>query len=1154
MSGTTRTNLLHYGGALVVTALAAVLRWLLDPLLGDRFPLLTLLAAVTFVAWYAGRGPALLSLVVGAVAGDYFFLHPRYSFAVGQTEDQFGLVLYGVVGLASVGLFESLRNARRRAEDKERQLEKEIAARRAAEHELAEEGERLRTTLASIGDAVITTDAAGRITGLNPVAEALTGWPRTEAAGQPLGVVFRIVNEETRQAVENPATRALGEGVVVGLANHTVLIARDGAERPIDDSAAPIRSTAGQVVGCVLVFRDISERRRLEKENASRLRAARLLAAIVESSDDAIITKSLDGTIQTWNAAAERLFGYPAEKAVGRHISLIIPADRTAEEDQIIATLKAGQRIEHFDTVRMRSDGQPVQVSLTISPVRDEAGQVIGASKIVRDITSQREAEERERRLLAEAAEANAKFRDTFEQAAVGIAHVAPDGRWLRVNQRLCDIVGYDHDELMAATFQDITHPDDLEADLTNARRLLAGEMATYSMEKRYVRKDRSVVWARLTVSLTRTPHGEPDYFISVVEDVSQKKEVEEQFRTLADSIPQLCWMAEPDGRIFWFNRRCYEYTGKSYPDLEGWAWECVADPEALPRVLQDWKASIATGQPLDTVFPLRGKDGECRPFLTRVEPVKDDQGRVVRWFGTNTDISAAMRAEEALRETQRFLRSSLDALGSHIAVLDESGTILEVNEAWRRFADDNQFVGSGYGVGTNYLSVCENVAGQCGDGPDIATGIREVMRGRRDRFMVEYPCHSPTEQRWFVMQATSFQSPGPVRVVVAHVNVTERRRAEDALREADRRKDEFLATLAHELRNPLAPIRNALQILRLSPDREAHEQARTLMERQLGQMVRLVDDLLDVSRISQGKLELRKKRVPVDEVLRSAVETSRPVIDRMGHELTVRLPDQTITVDADMTRLAQVFSNLLNNSAKYMDRGGRIWLTVERQGSDVLVSVKDAGIGIAADQLPHLFRMFSQVGSALERSQGGLGIGLTLVKQLVEMHGGRIEARSDGPGKGSEFVVRLPVVVEASGAPISDERDEPTTPTSSLRILIVDDNPDGADSLAMLLRIMGNDIRTAYDGQEGLEVAGAFRPDVALFDIGLPKLDGYQACRRIREQPWGKNVVLIAMTGWGQEEDRRRSHEAGFDRHMVKPVDPQELMELLAGFQRVKS
>jgi CheY-like chemotaxis protein/two-component sensor histidine kinase len=299
--------------------------------------------------------------------------------------------------------------------------------------------------------------------------------------------------------------------------------------------------------------------------------------------------------------------------------------------------------------------------------------------------------------------------------------------------------------------------------------------------------------------------------------------------------------------------------------------------------------------------------------------------------------------------------------------------------------------------------------------------------------------------------------------------------------------------------------------------------------------------------------LELRKERVPLRAVIERAVETSRPLIDRMGHQLTVTLPNQALVLDADPTRLGQVFCNLLNNAAKYSDRGGHVWLAVERQGSDVVVCVRDTGVGIAADHLPGIFHMFSQVEGTLERSQGGLGIGLTLVKRLVELHGGRIEARSEGRGKGSEFVVRLPLIVEASGPNASAEPDGPPAPKSSLRILIVDDNRDSADSLGMLLRIMGNDIQTAYDGQEGLEVAGEFRPDIALLDIGLPKLDGYEVCRRIREQPWGKGVVLIAASGWGQEEDRGRSHDAGFDRHLVKPVDPGALMRMLADLQKVR-
>lgn len=900
MSIQSRTLLVRYGGAVAVTALAVLLRMLLNPLLGDHFPLVTLFAAVLFIAWYGGRGPALLSLVIGSAAGAYLFFEPRYALAIGHAEDRVGLAIYAVLGIGSIAMIDSLRNARRRSEVTKLQLEQEVAARRSAVQELAKEEDRLRTTLASIGDAVITTDAAGHITSLNPVAEALTGWTSAEAAGKPLDTVFRIVNEATRETVANPAKKALSEGVVVGLANHTVLIARDGTELPIDDSAAPIRSSEGKILGCVLVFRDITERRRLEAEAASRFRAARLLAAIVESSDDAIISKSLDGIIQTWNAGAERLFGFTAEQAVGRHISLIIPADRLAEEDRIIATLKAGQRIDHFDTVRMRKDGQTVAVSLTISPIKDETGQVIGASKIARDITERKRA----------------------------------------------------------------------EADRQN-------------------------------------------------------------FVALIQNSTDFIGMCDLQGAPFFINRAGLEMVG-------------------LDGIEQARKTPVG-----DFFFP-------------------EDQPRV----------------------TKEFLPS-----------------------------------------------------------------VREKGHGEME---VRFRHFKTAEARWMAYKVLTLTDADGRATGFATVSqdITERRRLADDLRklaadlsEADRRKDEFLATLSHEFRNLLAPMRNALQIVRLSPQPDAWDEARGLMDRQLAQLVRLVDDLLDVSRISQGKLELRREHMQLATAIGTAAQTSRPLIDRLGHELVITLPERPVYVNADPTRLTQVLSNLLNNSAKYMDRGGRIELSAAQRGSDAVVSVRDTGIGIAPEQLAHIFHMYSQVDSSRDRAQGGLGIGLTLVKRLVEMHGGAIEATSDGPGKGSEFVVRLPAV---DGAMVrtgsANERAKPEVPKLSLRILVVDDNRDSAYSLTKLLRLMGHETRTAYDGQEGIDAAEEFRPDVTLLDIGLPGLNGFEACRRIREQPWGKNVTLIAVTGWGQAEDRRSSREAGFDHHMTKPVDPDELLKLLNGFQGLKS
>jgi CheY-like chemotaxis protein len=326
----------------------------------------------------------------------------------------------------------------------------------------------------------------------------------------------------------------------------------------------------------------------------------------------------------------------------------------------------------------------------------------------------------------------------------------------------------------------------------------------------------------------------------------------------------------------------------------------------------------------------------------------------------------------------------------------------------------------------------------------------------------------------------------------------------------------------------------------------------RDVIDRQVGQMARLLDDLLDVSRITRNKLELRRAPTPLAIVVEHALETSRPLIDLMRHQLVVSLPPQPVVLDVDITRLAQVLSNLLNNAAKYSDPGGCIWLDARRQGKELTVSIKDRGIGIARQRLRHVFEMFSQETPALERSQGGLGIGLALVRGLVELHGGSVEARSEGPGQGSEFILRLPVVVEpAQPSPTAQQGD--AAARSCLRILVVDDNEDGAESLSMFLKMMGNETRTAFDGAAAVTAADEFRPDVVLLDIGLPKMSGYDACRQIRQSSWGKQALIIAQTGWGQEEDRQKTKAAGFDHHFVKPVDLADLMTLLAGLAPAK-
>ena len=376
-------------------------------------------------------------------------------------------------------------------------------------------------------------------------------------------------------------------------------------------------------------------------------------------------------------------------------------------------------------------------------------------------------------------------------------------------------------------------------------------------------------------------------------------------------------------------------------------------------------------------------------------------------------------------------------------------------------------------------------------------------------------------------------------------VDLTGRKRVEDVLREADRRKDEFLATLSHELRNPLAPIRNALEVLRRAGgDPKQTARAHAIMERQLHQLVRLTDDLLDVSRITRDRLELRRERLDLRSAVQSAIETTQPLIDAAAHVLKINAPTSPIWVHADFTRLAQAFANLLNNAVKYTERGGQISIGLGSEADAATVTVRDSGIGMSRDTMAHIFDMFRQSDESLDRARGGLGIGLTLAKRLVELHGGTIEAHSEGPGLGSSFLIRLPLAAQTPERAVP--ADEPRADVAPRRVLIAEDIPDAAEMLRLMLDLMGHDVRVAADGVQAVAIAKEFTPDVALLDIGMPRMDGYQAAREIRAA-LGGSVLLVALTGWGQEEDQRRSREAGFDHHLTKPAEPAMLEDLIA-------
>ncbi len=503
-------------------------------------------------------------------------------------------------------------------------------------------------------------------------------------------------------------------------------------------------------------------------------------------------------------------------------------------------------------------------------------------------------------------------------------------------------------------------------------------------------------------------------------------------------------------------------------------------------------------------------------------------------------DITERRRAEVALRASEVRYRRLFETAQDAILILDgDTGKII----------DANPFLSDLLGYSLDELLGKE--LWEIGLFQDIEAS-RAAFRQLQEKGYIRYedlPLETKDGRRAYVEFVSNVYPVEGQQVIQCNIrDISDRKWAEEALREADRRKDEFLAMLGHELRNPLASLCNAVQVMRLKGTDDPEVQwARDVVERQVQQLTRLVDDLLDVSRISRGKINLEMGPVDLADVVARAVEISRPLIDARQHSLDVSLPEQAVRVAGDPTRLAQVLSNLLNNAAKYTEQGGRIDLAVEPSGGEAILRVRDTGDGIPADMLPQIFEMFTQVPGSVSRSEGGLGIGLTLVRSLVEMHRGSVAAHSDGPGHGSEFIVRLPRLCDAALPAAADAEEQRPREVLARSVLIVDNNQDTADTLALLLRHVGHEVRTAYDGPAALDLARARPPEVVLLDIGMPGMDGLEVARRLRQDLGLKQALLVALTGYGQEEDRRRSREAGFNAHLVKPADMRALERLLA-------
>ncbi|HUQ75660.1 MAG TPA: PAS domain S-box protein [Burkholderiales bacterium] len=725
-------------------------------------------------------------------------------------------------------------------------------------------------------------------------------------------------------------------------------------------------------------------------------------------------------------------------------------------------------------------------------------------------------------------AESEGDLADFFENAAIPLHWVDRNGVILRANRAELECLGYTAQEYVGHNIAEFHADSDGLSDIL--RRLTKGETLR-DVAARMRRRDGSLIDVRIT-SNVKWKDGEFVHTRCITRDVSAERHADDVIAQTADYLEGMLegFVAyDADWRMTYMNRAAEQLLGRDRREVLGKRWR-----EAFPH---------AVGNPVDHMYQrvmgsrqaermeYRYPHYDNRWLEISASPVKT--GGVAVYF---RDVSELKRREEVQSRLAAIVESSEDAIISK--------SLEGIVQSWNAAAERM------YGY-----SAAETV------GRSILLVIPREMHAEEDQILARLRAGERIEHYDTVRRTKDGRmidvsiTVSPVRDATGTVvgasktarDITARKATEKALEDANRYKDEFLAMLAHELRNPLAPISNALQLMRVvDPSSGQAMQARAIMERQLTHLVRLVDDLMEVSRITRGKIELRKEPVLLSTVMLSAVETARPAIEAAQHNFRIDMPAETIELEADFVRLAQVISNLLGNAAKYTDHGGEITLAAECRDGEAVIRVRDNGIGIAPEMLPGIFEMFAQVEGSVKRSQGGLGIGLALARALVELHGGRIEANSAGRGQGAEFTVRLPL---ARAAPQPAPRASQGTRAKGRtrrRVLIVDDNVDAAETLQMVIASMGHEVEAAHDGHAALAAARSRRPDVVLLDISMPGMDGLTVARELRREPDMRKIRVVALTGFGQEADRRRSEEAGFDDHLVKPVSPEQLRRVL--------
>jgi PAS domain S-box-containing protein len=862
---------------------------------------------------------------------------------------------------------------------------------------------------------------------------------------------------------------------------------------------------------------------------------------VLRLSDDAILVWAPGGEIEAWNPGATSLYGYTEDEARGRISSELLRSKAEVPWSAVEATLAASGHWEG----ELRQTARDGRELVVLAKLKVVVG-VDGSRRVLesnRDITSRKLGEQALR-------QSELRFRSFFETPAVGTAELSLDGgRFVAVNDRYCEITGFSRDELLRMGPADLEPPEQAGHDVERLADYLEGHAGLYHHTKRYRRKDGTDVWVQVDAAVVRDDQGRPVRSAGVIVDVTDRVRAElgsqealaasekatAELDAIVQAIPHAVYFGTATG-ITRCNAEALHMLGaSSLADLQarigGVAERCrvryrrdggPVAPEDLPfsRALAGEKATLDT-------WATRADSGEDVLIRGNSAPVSVD-GKTIGAVAVDIDVTQYHELQDRLRERERYFHELFEACPSGLVVLEPDARIVEFNErAHLQLGYTREEFAR---LELHQIDVNESAA-------TLEARIARILREGADVFEARHRAKSG-EIRDVIVEVRCTEQSGRKRLLSVWRDITERKQAERALLEADRNKDEFIAVLSHELRNPLGPITNSLFVLdRAAPTSEPATRARAAIRRQVAHMTRLVNDLLDVTRIARGRIQLNRERTDLRETVGRTVDDFRAGFETAGISLDVETDGEALLVDGDPTRLAQVFGNLLHNANKFTPREGRVRISVgrDRTRNEAVVVFADDGAGISPELLPRLFTPFCQADHSLDRSHGGLGLGLSLVKGLVDLHGGSVAVRSDGPARGSEFRVRLPLLGEGGlardGAPASRSR-------VACRALVIEDNTDAAESLRDALELLGHEVAVAYTGAEGIEVARSFQPDVVLCDIGLPVMNGYAVAREFRSDGALRRAFLVALSGYSMPEDVRRAMEAGFDLHLAKPPD----------------